>query len=356
MWLARPNMRADERNLNNSFASWLFDVCDGKTGQPDQQDPENTSWIDISLKYCLLDKEEGLLNLINFIYDQNTLRTPSAVSVQQKAIFCPKNQTTGKINLKLLNMVQDESTTYLSHHKATPAEHAGTETKMLYPVEDVNILTLAGFPLPRLELTVGAPMMLLRTVNHAGRLCNSMMIIVRISFTYRSSLGPDSGSVFFKFTTLMELSMIAQLTPGSYNKTIKAKVYRKWIGKSLPDLTPSAFCCILLDRERNAIQANMSLKDLDYFNPKLQIGMAYRISNFICEPTSPYQQTLENKTSLRFGKYTTFDNIPATTFPHHFFQFTSYNQLELKMPKPDKNMKMQYPGNVLLRVYVSLNR
>ncbi|GJV46852.1 DNA helicase [Tanacetum coccineum] len=151
MWLARPNMSADERNLKNFFASWLFNVCDGKTGQPYQQDPENTSWIDISLKYCLLDNEEGLLNLINFIYDQNTLRTPYA----------------------------DESKTYLSHHEATPAEHAGTETKMLYPVEDVNIFTLAGFPLPRLELTVGAPVMLLRTVNRAGGLCNDMRIIVR---------------------------------------------------------------------------------------------------------------------------------------------------------------------------------
>nr|GEX20429.1 hypothetical protein [Tanacetum cinerariifolium] len=37
----------------------------------------------------------------------------------------------------------------------------------------------------------------------------------------------------------------------SYNKTIKARIYIKWIckGKSLPDLTPTAFCCILIDRE-----------------------------------------------------------------------------------------------------------
>ncbi|GJS61089.1 DNA helicase [Tanacetum coccineum] len=51
MRLSRPNISADERNLINSFASWLLDISDEKTSQPDQQDPENTSWIDISLNY-----------------------------------------------------------------------------------------------------------------------------------------------------------------------------------------------------------------------------------------------------------------------------------------------------------------
>nr|GEY00268.1 hypothetical protein [Tanacetum cinerariifolium] len=115
------------------------------------------------------------------------------------------------------------------------------------------------------------------------------------------------------------------------------------IAESLPDLTPNGFCRILLDQEGTPIQANTSVKDIDYFNAKLEVGLAYRISNFICEPTKAYQQTLDNKTSLRVGKYTSFDSISATTFPCHYFHFTSYNQLETKIPKPDKNNKMQYP-------------
>ncbi|GJR49264.1 hypothetical protein Tco_1399785 [Tanacetum coccineum] len=119
------------------------------------------------------------------------------------------------------------------------------------------------------------------------------------------------------FSIRMELSTIAQLTKTSNNKILEAK--------------------------GNAIQANMNLKDLDYFNPKLQIGTAYRISIFICEATRNYQQTLENKTSLRFRKYTTFDTIPETMFPNHYFEFISYNQLESKLPKPDENNEMHYP-------------
>nr|GEV06049.1 hypothetical protein [Tanacetum cinerariifolium] len=82
----------------------------------------------------------------------------------------------------------------------------------------------------------------------------------------------DIGAPFFSMLTMsMELSTILQLTPDTYNKTIEARIYRKWIGISLPDLTPTTFCCILIDQERHTIQANMSVKDMDYFDQVLQI-------------------------------------------------------------------------------------
>ncbi|GJS42848.1 DNA helicase [Tanacetum coccineum] len=54
MRLSRPDVSADERDLISSFALWLLDIRDGKIGEPDQQDLENTSWIDIPHTYCLL--------------------------------------------------------------------------------------------------------------------------------------------------------------------------------------------------------------------------------------------------------------------------------------------------------------
>ncbi|GJW08079.1 DNA helicase [Tanacetum coccineum] len=145
--IASPGVSADESNLISSFASWLLDIGDGRIGEPDQEDPENTNWIDIPVTYRLPDNEQGLSKLIDFIYDQMTLGTPSAITLS---------------------------------------------------------------------------------------------------------------------TTSMELSTFAELTSNSHDKIIEARVYRKWIGKSLPDLIPNALCCILLDREGTNIQANMSLKDIDY--------------------------------------------------------------------------------------------
>ncbi|GJW28891.1 DNA helicase [Tanacetum coccineum] len=122
--------------------------------------------------------EEGLSNLIDFIYNQTTLHTPSATTLQLKAIVCPKNETADIINSKVLDMVSGESTTYISNDEATPTENDGAEMEMLYPVEHLNTLNLPGFPPHELKLKVGAPVMLLRNVNLTGGLCNGTRMIV----------------------------------------------------------------------------------------------------------------------------------------------------------------------------------
>ncbi|GJT07435.1 DNA helicase [Tanacetum coccineum] len=178
MRLARPDISLEERSLANSFASWLLDIGDGKIGETDEKDPENTSWIDIPPQYCVPPDEQGLSNLIDFIYDQSTLHTPSATTLQQKAIVCPKNEIADIINSKVLDMVSGESITYISNDEATPTGSDGAETEMLYPVEHLNTLKLPGFPPHELKLKVGAPVMLLRNINLAGGLCNGTRMIV----------------------------------------------------------------------------------------------------------------------------------------------------------------------------------
>ena len=103
-------------------------------------------------------------------------------------------------------------------------------------------------------------------------------------------------------------------------------------------------------QQGNTIQANMNVKEITHFDPKIRLGCTYRISDFMCEPTNPYQQTLENKTSLKFGKITKFDEITAPQIPHHYFRFVAYNQLQSRIPRQDATGKMHYPiltGHVL---------
>ena len=96
-------------------------------------------------------------------------------------------------------------------------------------------------------------------------------------------------------------------------------------------------------KQGHAIQANMDVKEIDYFSPKIKLGLVYRVSGFICEPTSSYQQTISNKTSLRFGRATRFDPIQAPEIPHHYFEFASYYELQHRVPREDVRGKMQYP-------------
>ena len=87
----------------------------------------------------------------------------------------------------------------------------------------------------------------------------------------------------------------------------------------------------------------MNEKEIDYFSPKIKLVSVYRISDFMCEPTNPYQQRISNITSFRFGRATKFDAIEAQDIPHHYFEFVSYNHLQYKVPKEDAMGRIQYP-------------
>jgi hypothetical protein len=103
---------------------------------------------------------------------------PSAATLQQKAIVCPKNGTADIINSHVLSMIEGEITTYASHDVAIPVAGSNAETEMLYPPDYLNTFNLPGFPPHQLELKVGAPVMLLRNVSLAGGLCNGTRMIV----------------------------------------------------------------------------------------------------------------------------------------------------------------------------------
>ena len=87
----------------------------------------------------------------------------------------------------------------------------------------------------------------------------------------------------------------------------------------------------------------MDVSEKKQFTTYLIPGRTYRISGFTCTPTINWQQTLENKTSLLFTRFTKFDPIPPTGFPNHYFRFTSYNRLPYKVVDTDDKSQKVYP-------------
>ncbi|GJT66213.1 integrase, catalytic region, zinc finger, CCHC-type containing protein [Tanacetum coccineum] len=124
MRLSKRGVCSEEQSLISSFASWLLDLRDGRTGEPDQEVLENSSWVDFPFTYCIPNDEQCLSKL------------------------------TDMINSKVLEMVEGETTTYLSHAEATPLEQDGAETEMLYPTEHLNTLKIPGFPPHQLPLDI----------------------------------------------------------------------------------------------------------------------------------------------------------------------------------------------------------
>ncbi|GJY86833.1 DNA helicase [Tanacetum coccineum] len=178
-----------------------------------------------------------------------TLKTPTVGTLQEKAIVCPKNDTTDAVNAKILSSIEGSSKIYLSNDEAIPIGRETSKIEMLYPKEYLNTMAFPGFSPHELELNVGSPIMLIRIVNLSGGLCNR----TRMIWKYKQEHAEPAIATSLRIV-------------GRETHT-KAKVYQNWISKSVPDMKQLAFCCILIDKENNAIQANIDLNNIDYFNP-----------------------------------------------------------------------------------------
>ncbi|GJR08538.1 DNA helicase [Tanacetum coccineum] len=178
MRLLRSDLSNGDRERSKVFAQWLLDVGNGATGYLDRDCGEDTFQITIPPEYCIAPDEQGLSQLINFIYNDATLKTPTADTFQEKAIVCPKNDAADAVNAKILDSVEGVTKTYLSKDEAIHMARETSETEMLYPLEYLNTITFPGFPPHELKLKVGTPIMLLRNVNLSGGLCNGTRMIV----------------------------------------------------------------------------------------------------------------------------------------------------------------------------------
>nr|GEU96464.1 F-box domain-containing protein [Tanacetum cinerariifolium] len=194
------------------FAQWLLDIGNGKIGTPDECDPENCSWVDILEHYCIPDDGNGISNLINFIYDNETLRYPSAMKLQDKAIVCPMNDTTDIINNKILSLLPGRAYTYLSYDEAIPHGHDRGEVELFYPREYLNTLSFHGLPPHSCE----------QTGLWERTLVNSTSLIFGRFIQLEEVPGEDFLEHYFNFTSYNELAARAD---------VKNAIFTHYIGR-----------------------------------------------------------------------------------------------------------------------------
>ncbi|GKB15919.1 DNA helicase [Tanacetum coccineum] len=258
MRLNNESLSEVDKDRTTTFVQWLLNIGNGQIGIPDDSDLDNTSWVDIPNEYCIPNDDNGIPNLINFIYDEETLRYPSAHKLQEKAIICPKNDTADMINNTILSLLTTTTRTYLSYDDAIPHTHDGGEIELLYPKEYLNSLSFPGLPPYNLTLKVGSPIMLMATS------------------TYPDTIAASKGKMI---AVEPKIADIASLKPTDSNKSIEVIVYRKWVSKYVHTRQPIRFCCMLIDKQGTPIQANMDAKDTNYFEQLLQLHNAYRITS-----------------------------------------------------------------------------
>nr|GEZ78541.1 DNA helicase [Tanacetum cinerariifolium] len=171
-------MTEKEKHQVQAFSQWLLNIGDGNIGTREETYTEDSATMYIPNDLCIPDSDSALSDLISFIYDEETLKRPTPKGLQKKVIVCSKNEIADTINAKVLALLNQEQRVYLSSDEATPHGNDGGKTELLYPNKYLNSLKFAGLPPHKLELKVGAPIILLRNLNLTGGLCNGTRMIV----------------------------------------------------------------------------------------------------------------------------------------------------------------------------------
>ncbi|CAF1721168.1 unnamed protein product [Brassica napus] len=96
---------------------------------------------------------------------------------RHRAILTPTNDEVDKINDYMLSQLPGEEKVYLSSDSIIPSD-VDIEENVVYPVEFLNSVKVAGLPRHCLKLKVGAPIMCLRNMDVADGLCNGTRLIV----------------------------------------------------------------------------------------------------------------------------------------------------------------------------------
>jgi hypothetical protein len=87
-------------------------------------------------------------------------------------ILAPKNTDVDEVNNAMLELLSEESHTYLNANSLTLTKEGasvavGESMDSLYPVEFVNTLQFSGIANHELELKVGVPILLLCNLNQS---------------------------------------------------------------------------------------------------------------------------------------------------------------------------------------------
>lgn len=93
----------------------------------------------------------------------------------KKAILCPKNSDVDVMNENVLQILEGDRTQYLS---SDSIDDATEDDGQNYPIEFLNELTPSGMPPHKLNLKIGAIIMLLRNLNTKRGLCNGTRLMV----------------------------------------------------------------------------------------------------------------------------------------------------------------------------------
>ena len=154
----------DSAEIRN-FSDFLLRVGEGT-------EPENENHM-IHLDQRFVVPGGSAADLVTAVYGDIRQYYNDAEYINRRILMCPKNDTTDFINEYVIDQIPGEGKTLLS------ADSVPDDQAALYAAEFLNSITPSGLPPHRLYLKIHASVILLRSLDPTGGLCNGTRLTIR---------------------------------------------------------------------------------------------------------------------------------------------------------------------------------
>jgi len=156
------------------FVDWILHIGDenmelNELGQGSIEIPEDI---------LILDVEQPLLQLVDFVYPSYINNMTCDGSFDDGAILCPTTECVDQVNEFILSLIPGYEVTYLSSDSPCESEEQENAQAEWFTIEFLNDIKCSGIPNHCVKLKVGVPIMLIRNSDQANGLCNGTRLQV----------------------------------------------------------------------------------------------------------------------------------------------------------------------------------
>ncbi|KAJ9543755.1 hypothetical protein OSB04_023462 [Centaurea solstitialis] len=178
MCLHDPTIEGDDLIQMEQFNNWILDMGAGRLPAIALEGEDEATWIIIPDDLLIPIANDPIEAIVSNIFPDISNRLHDVSYLKERCILCPTNDDVDMINSHVLTKISGEMHELLSADEKCASTDNLEEMQIMYSCEFLNTLRFPGIPNHKLELKVGAPIILLRNINLQKGLCNGTRLVV----------------------------------------------------------------------------------------------------------------------------------------------------------------------------------
>ncbi|XP_022003575.1 uncharacterized protein LOC110901029 [Helianthus annuus] len=305
MRLHNPNVSRDSLEKMKTFSNWILAMGAGRLPTISLVGEDEPTWIKMPNDLLIPVSENPIGAVVSNTFPDILERVNDIHYLKKRCILCPMNDEVDKINLHVLEKMPGELQELLSADEICQSTNNYDEMCALYPPEFLNTLNFSGISNHRLQLKIGAPVILMRNLNLQKGLCNGTRLVV---------------------TQISRRVIEAVIITGTH---VGEKAF---IGRI--DMTPTNTCWPFSFKHVSVylgftIHARIPANLIYIFKNRLEEGCVYMIDNFFVHPYDMLYRPLRRCKYLEFSRWTrvSASSIEPWLFKRYVFDLAPFEDL-----------------------------